>query len=770
MFGLPEYLSERCIQANDNPSIGQSGPVIVWLKSSFRTEENPAIDAARIIANRLDLPLFIYHGIDERYPHASLRHHNMLLDASVDMHHGCTKIGVDYYLHIARDGHRQSVMKELSKQASLIITDLFPLPPWNDWVKHVADIATCPVLEIDCHCVVPMPVFGKSVDRPFKYRDATKRLRKTRLNQLWPKLEIQNTSWEGPLPFNPVDIDTEIKPMKQRFNLLKKCNIDATVLPVWNENGGQYAALSRWDEFKQSGLSGYARRRNKSEDPNGVSRLSAAIHYGTISVMKIARESASFGTKSADKFLDELLIFREHAWHHCYSSTDPYGSHNLPQWARESWKDTENDVRTIVLDKNQFEFSQSPSPLWNLCQTSLYRHGELHNNLRMTWGKATPLWTKSLEESLEMGQHLNDKYALDGRDPSSIAGVQWCHGLFDRAFYPPLPVMGVVRKRDIETHKSRMDLSRYENHVQRKPSEQFHPFIIIGAGYSGAYAAYLLKSYGYDVVVLDKGTIPGGRSSTKTRSEGIYNHGNGEIWNPVHSSGNTISRNADQQIHQWLEGIEVVCETRVTRIIHQDQCVHVEDENGTVWKSDALIMTCPIPQCYELMSSELPKEWATHPYKSSWTLILTHTNPAPISLLNIDNPSIENIRRGIKDNSSNHIIVQMGTLWSDKFLEESRDEITERILKELETTVDSESLEWISTANIHAHRWRLARPKQTPKTVNIERISFAGDAWSEPLGTIEAAVNSAKWAVAELLWNLNSKPTTKSVAYQTKLF
>ena len=56
--------------------------------------------------------------------------------------------------------------------------------------------------------------------------------------------------------------------------------------------------------------------------------------------MKIARETAAFGTKSADKFLDELLIFREHAWHHCYSSIDPYGAHNLPQWARDSWRDT----------------------------------------------------------------------------------------------------------------------------------------------------------------------------------------------------------------------------------------------------------------------------------------------------------------------------------------------------------------------------------------------------------------------------------------------
>ena len=763
MFGLPEYLSERCRHANNHLTIGQSGPVVVWLKSSFRTEENPAIDAARIIANQFDLPMFIYHGIDERYPHASLRHHNMLLDASLDMHHGCEKLGVDYYLHVARKGHRETVVKDLAKQASLIITDLFPLPPWKQWVQNVAEIASCPVIEIDCHCVVPMPVFGKSVDRPFKYRDATKRLRKARINQSWPRLNLKNRPWTGKLPFTPIDIVTEIKPMKQRYRLLRTCNIDATVLPVWNENGGQYAALNRWDEFKQAGLSGYARRRNKSEDPNGVSRLSSAIHYGTISVMKIARETAAFGTKSADKFLDELLVFREHAWHHCYSSIDPYGSHNLPQWARDSWRDTENDVRTILLNKNQFEFSKSPSTLWNLCQTSLYRHGELHNNLRMTWGKATPLWTKNLEESLKMGQHLNDKFALDGRDPSSIAGIQWCHGLFDRAFYPPLPVMGVVRKRDIETHKSRLDLSRYENHVNRKPSEQSHPFIIIGAGYSGAFAANLLKSYGYDVLVIDKGTIPGGRSSTKTRPEGMYNHGNGE-------TGDSETPNADQRIQEWLEGIEVICETKVTRITHQEQCVHVEDENGAVWKSDSIIVTCPIPQCYELISEELPVEWKNHPYESSWTLILTHSNPASERLLAINHPSIEKLRRGINDVFSNHVIIQMGSTWSDKHLEESQEFIIEQILELIKSEMDHEAIEWISTASIRAHRWRYARPKIVPEEVDIERISFAGDAWSKPIGTVEAAIDSAKWAVAELLWNLNTNMKPKNSGYQTQLF
>jgi len=112
----------------------------------------------------------------------------------------------------------------------------------------------------------------------------------------------------------------------------------------------------------------------------------------------------------------------------------------------------------------------------------------------------------------------------------------------------------------------------------------------------------------------------------------------------------------------------------------------------------------------------------------------------------------------------------MSTLWSDKYLEETREEITKRILNEVEKIVDSESLKWINTAKIHAHRWRYARPKKKPKQVELDRIIFAGDAWSEPIGTIEAAVKSAKWAVAELLWNLNSNLNKTKTGYQTSLF
>ena len=757
MFDLPEHLAERCQMANSIRELHGQGPIVVWLKSSLRTHENPALDAGRILANKFNRPLLIYQGIDERYPHANARHHNVLLDAALDMHHGCKHLGIEYVLHVARDGYRPSVMKMFGSIASMIITDLFPLPPWNSWVQKIGALAQCPVLQIDCHCVVPLPVFGKSMDRPFRYRDATKKLRKRRVGATWPSLELESPrSWDGTLPFEPINLDL-LRNSSERLKLLQLCNIDASVHPVWNQRGGERAALARWEDFRSKRLSGYARRRNNAADPEGVSRLSMAIHYGMISVMKIVREAFEVGTKAAEKFLDELLIFREHAWHHVYSKKEPYGAHNLPSWALESWQETADDVRTTLLSQKEFEHGDSPSVLWNLCQTSLYRHGELHNNLRMTWGKATPHWTPSLEASIEMGQHLNDKFALDGRDPSSIAGIQWCHGLFDRAFLPPLPVMGVVRKRELETHQSRLDMEAYEQHVTRLPYEQQRPFIVVGAGFAGARSAQILTDYGYDVLVLDKGTIPGGRSSTKRRDAGVYNHGTDALNDELF---------ADTRINTMLQGTDVRCETRITSVESMADYVLLEDEQGFTWEAEAVILTCPIPQLFSLISGHAPPEWEQHPYASNWTLICTGSESIPSELLNYTSDSIELMRRGINDSNSNVLIVQMANAWSKEHLELRRDEITDLILQEVQPIASA----WFKDAHFHAHRWRFSRPIDRPTTYEHNRITFAGDAWAEPIGTIDAALKSAEFAALELVWKLHYAQQIRPITTQTTLF
>ena len=53
------------------------------------------------------------------------------------------------------------------------------------------------------------------------------------------------------------------------------------------------------------------------------------------------------------------------------------------------------------------------------------RAGELHNNARMTWGKAFIGWA-SPAEALAALIRCNHRFALDGCGPCSYGGILWC--------------------------------------------------------------------------------------------------------------------------------------------------------------------------------------------------------------------------------------------------------------------------------------------------------------------------------------------------------
>ena len=46
---------------------------------------------------------------------------------------------------------------------------------------------------------------------------------------------------------------------------------------------------------------------------------------------------------------------------------------------------------------------------------------------------------------------LNNKYALDGRDPNSYSGIFWVLGRYDRPWGPERPVYGTVRYMNSES-------------------------------------------------------------------------------------------------------------------------------------------------------------------------------------------------------------------------------------------------------------------------------------------------------------------------------
>ena len=58
----------------------------------------------------------------------------------------------------------------------------------------------------------------------------------------------------------------------------------------------------------------------------------------------------------------------------------------------------------------------------HVVQIQMVEEGKMHGYLRMYWAKKILEWTTSPQEALRIAIKLNDKYELDGRDPSGYVG------------------------------------------------------------------------------------------------------------------------------------------------------------------------------------------------------------------------------------------------------------------------------------------------------------------------------------------------------------
>ena len=91
----------------------------------------------------------------------------------------------------------------------------------------------------------------------------------------------------------------------------------------------------------------------------------------------------------------------------------------------------------------------------------LVTEGRIHNYLRMLWGKKMLEWTASPEDAVQIMIHLNNKYALDGRDPNSYSGILWCLGRYDRPWGPERPVSGTVRYMSSNSTARKVNVKGY---------------------------------------------------------------------------------------------------------------------------------------------------------------------------------------------------------------------------------------------------------------------------------------------------------------------
>jgi hypothetical protein len=71
--------------------------------------------------------------------------------------------------------------------------------------------------------------------------------------------------------------------------------------------------------------------------------------------------------------------------------------------------------------------------------------------------RAHDQWTRTAAEALAIMEHLNNKYALDGRDPCTYLNLHWVLGKFDRPLYRR-PIFGTVRSMSLRAAEKKFDV------------------------------------------------------------------------------------------------------------------------------------------------------------------------------------------------------------------------------------------------------------------------------------------------------------------------
>jgi deoxyribodipyrimidine photo-lyase len=433
--------------------------VLYWMQVTLRAHHNQAFNYAVERSNMLGLPVLVYHGLRSDYPWASDRIHTFVLESAVDLAEDFEGMGVQYvfYLERDRDPSRPSPLVALSRRAALVVTDFFPtfiVSRQTAKLRHHLRGGGPPVVAVDSSTVVPMAALGRGFTSARAIRPTLERA----LSHFLHPVGTAAPRWQRAVevPFEPERVACG----ETITTLVRSCAIDHGVAPSLSIRGGPRAARTRLARFLDTGISRYLEDRN---DPvnDSSSGLSPYLHFGNISPQEIllrAREAGSDPDYGA--FQDQLLTWRELAYNFachdpCHDSPDA-----IPAWARHELEEHSADARPVIYDDSQLEAAKTGDDLWNAAQRSYLREGYMHNYMRMLWGKAVLLWTADYLHAFRILVHLNNKYALDGRDPNSYAGIQWIFGKFDRPFYRR-PIFGTVRYMSLKAAGKKFDAARY---------------------------------------------------------------------------------------------------------------------------------------------------------------------------------------------------------------------------------------------------------------------------------------------------------------------
>ena len=464
-----DQLSMRTLPVNGRGLLADRPYVLYWMQSTRRFEDNWALRLATLEADRVNKPLLVVQTIDSGHAYASARFHTFVLEGARDLAMRAESLGIAFVVGLCRQGHEfQQVIERMAAGAALVVTDQFPTEGVAERTAELAARVDCRLLSVDSVGIVPVACFARE-----EYSARTLR----------PKLQrelagvtdaVQDRAPKRTFPAGLLESlrSGTVDPRRSAHaGLVASCDVDHRVARV-ESRGGLAAARARVAEFVTGGLGDYTRRRSNPSDEGGTSRLSPYLHYGMISPLEVFRSVRSAAPdREAEAFLDEMLTWRDLAHNFCVRNPAYDSLASLPDWAQRSMVAHAADARRVTYTLDVLERAETDDEIWNSGQRELLETGMMHPVVRMLWGKSVLAWAPTYDAAFTWLLHLNDKYSLDGRDPSSYAGVQWCFGKFDRPF-ASRAVWGTIRPMSLARARAKYDLDEYVARWQPAPLEQ----------------------------------------------------------------------------------------------------------------------------------------------------------------------------------------------------------------------------------------------------------------------------------------------------------
>lgn len=462
--------------------------VLYWMTATRRTRDNFALDRAIDWCVRLGKPLIILEGLRADYRHASDRHHAFVLDGMFDNARSVRGAAVRYAAYVEPEpGAGRGLLRELGRHAAVIVADRYPTFFHPAMTAALARGVEIRVEDVDSLGLFPLECAEGAFVSAYHFRRFLQKRVREYLAQ-----PATTDPFDGRELVRPVDLPSSVLARWPEAALddregsrqgIARLPIDHAVPPT-AALGGAAAAELALERFLAAGLPRYADDRSHPDDDID-SRLSPYLHFGHIASRRILDaifetedwDAARLADKvdgaragfwglgpNAEAFVDQLVTWRELGQIFAARRPDHESYAALPEWSRRTLAKHAADPRRPSYELATLESATTHDEVWNAAQRQLVGEGRLHNYMRMLWGKKILEWSPHPEEAHRRLVHLNDKYALDGRDPNSYSGIGWCLGLFDRPWAPERPIYGTVRYMSSDNTKRKL---RVKNYLER---------------------------------------------------------------------------------------------------------------------------------------------------------------------------------------------------------------------------------------------------------------------------------------------------------------